>query len=468
MTTSMNSIDILVALDEIGADNSKNTKQAKLGTYLQDERFRDVVRFALDPFVTFGVRPAKSTGFAGNFTWTARTWQLLLDLQTRKLSGGAAAAAIEAEYKELDAASAELLWRVLNKDLRGGFGESSVNKAVKGFFKTFPYQRCSLMSDTDVTKWPWQNGIISQKKADGMYVNANNEDGSISATLLTSRQGEPFPLKGFETVHLAVSLLAPGTQTHGELLVMNLATGRELDRAIGNGMINEVRQGGDWDEGCYPVLEVWDQIPLSEVKPKAKIDTQYIERLRGLTQQVKTAAHGAIRIIETRIVRSLSEAFKHYLEMLQAGLEGTVIKLPTMGWKDGTSKEQIKLKLKAQAEFRITGFKEGKQGKKTAATFGSLEMTSEDGLVKFNCSGMDDDLRAEINANREKYLDGIATVEFNGINISRNLAKKPHSVFLPVWIEFRTDKSVADTFAQVQDQVANAISKIEAQSKAGL
>lgn len=460
----MNSIDILKALDHIGAEGSKNAKQDLLALLLKDEEFRDVVRFALDPFVTFGVRPAKYTGFAGNFIWTARTWELLMLLQTRQLTGGAAAARIEAEYKNLDADSAELLWRVLNKDLRGGFGESSCNKAVKGFFKSFPYQRCSLMSDTDVTKWDWANGIISQKKADGMYVNSNNEDGTIAATLLTSRQGEPFPLKGFERIHLSISMLSPGTQTHGELLVFG-PDGKELERAIGNGMINEVRQGGNWEEGHYPVLEVWDQIPLSEVKPKAKIAIPYLDRLRGLTKQIKAAERSDLRVIETRIVRSLAEAFKHYLEMLQAGLEGTVIKKPTMGWKDGTSNEQIKLKLKAQAEFRVTGYKEGKQGKKTAATFGSVELVSEDGLVQFNCSGMSDDIRKEINANREKYMDGIVTVEFNGILTSRNLAKKPHSVFLPVWIEHRTDKSVADTFAQVQDQVANAISKIEALAK---
>lgn len=460
----MNSIEILKALEEIGADSSKTGKQAKLAKYLTDDAFGDVVQWALDPFVNFGVRPSRYSGFAGNFVWTSRTWDLLINLSTRKLTGNAAAEAIEAEYKELDADSAELLWRVLNKDLKGGFSESSCNKAKKGMFQEFPYMRCSGMKDVDLSKWHWAGGIISQEKADGMYTNFNNVTGIPAGVVLQGRSGERLPYEGFETIHFLVSKLKTGTQTHGEMVVID-AEGNVCPREIGNGMINKVAQGGQWAPGHWPKMLVWDQIPLEAVKAKGQYDVPYVERLKSLSTQCKEIDAAGISLIETRVVRSLAEAFKHYLEILKRGGEGTVIKQLQLIWKDHTSKGQVKLKLKAQVELRIKGYNEGKEGAKTAATFGSLALESEDGLLKVNCSGMDDDTRKEINDNREKYLEGIVTVEFNGVMYAKR-GRIYHSLFLPVFIEHRRDKTVADTFDQVLKQVEAAISKIEAEALA--
>lgn len=458
----MNSIEILKALDEIGATPGKNDKQALLAKYLADDTFGDVVQYALNPFVNFGVRPSRYTGFAGNFQWTARTWDLLEKLAHRALTGNAAAAAIEAEYKELDADSAELLWRVLNKDLKGGFSESSCNKAKKGMFQDFPYMRCSLMSDVDLNKWHWAGGIISQEKADGMYTNFNNVNGIPQGVVLLGRSGERLPYEGFEQVHHNVSRLRTGTQSHGELLVID-DKGDVCAREIGNGIINKVRQGGAWPAGHWPKMMLWDQIPLESVVAKGSYLVPYVERLKSLSAQVREADAIGMAIIETRVVRSLAEAFKHYLEILRRGGEGTIIKQLNLIWKDHTSKGQIKLKLKAQVELRIKGYNEGKEGAKTAATFGSLALESEDGLLKVNCSGFTDEQRAEINANREKYLEGIVTVEFNGVMYAKR-GRIYHSLFLPVFIEHRHDKTVADTFDQILKQVENAITQIEAQA----
>lgn len=459
----MNSVEILRRLDDIAADSSVTAKTRLLTEALKDEDFFVAVQYALDPFRRFNVRPNRYTGFAGNWTFTSGTYALLNNLITRELSGDAAKSAIEAEYKRLDPDSAELLWRILNKDLRAGFGKTLCNKVSPGMFASFPYCRCSLMSDVKVEEWDWYNGIISQKKADGMFVNADNEEGIAT---LRSRQGEPLPRKGFEDIYDAVAMLTPNTQTHGEIEVLD-ADGNICPREIGNGMINEVSQGGDWAPGHKPVLKVWDQIPLSAVQPKSRYkDMPYVKRLKELNAQVRNASCYCLEMIETRIVRSLAEAYRHYVEILKAGGEGTVIKKPSMIWGDYTSKEQIKLKLEATCELIIKGFKAGKAGKKTENTFGSLELASQDDLLEVNCSGMSDDLRKEINNNREKYLGGIVSVTFNGVMHSKKAGKK-HSLFLPRLDEIRFDKTEADTFEKILKQVDNAITLIEAQAKAG-
>lgn len=460
----MNSSQVYSAIEQIAADSSKNAKEVLVKQFMEDELFRDVIRQALDPFITFGIRPKRHSGPAGDGQFDVHTFGLLNKLASRSLTGNAAAQFVTGEFARLDAGSAELLWRVINKDLKADFGENTVNKAHKGFFKSFPYMRCSLPKDAKLDQWPWKTGVISQEKADGMYVNVNVEEDSVG---LVTRQGNPLPLKGFEDLIAALQAsVKTGTQSHGELLVVNkLAPGgkRVLAREVGNGMLNKVIQGGEFEEGHYPILELWDQIPLSAVVAKGKYEVPYITRLRGLNAQIRAAENGLVRVIETRIVKSLKEAYQHYAEKLREGKEGTVIKLPEMIWRDYTSKEQIKLKLEAECELEIVGFEEGKEGAKTAKTFGSLQLASSDRLLRVNCSGFSDALRLEIHENRERWLGVIVTVRSNGIMFSEGTLDDPNSLFLPRYVERRDDKNIADTFARIQEQFDNAISLIEAE-----
>lgn len=458
----MNSTQIYSAIEEIAAEPSKNEKEKLVKQYMEKDLFRDVLRQALDPFITFGIRP-KRTGGSGLGTFDTGTFEMLNKLASRSLTGTSAQLAVCEEMARLDAGSSELLWRIINKDLKAGFGESTVNKAHKGFFKSFPYQRCALPKDTDLTKWPWAQGVLSQLKADGMYTNVNVEQDSV---LLSTRQGNPLPLKGFESLvaELSVSLKSD-TQSHGELLVFNAKQGRIEPREIGNGQLNRVIQGGEFDEGCYPILELWDQIPLSAVVPKGSYTSAYVGRLRGLNAQLRAVDAKLVRVIETRVVKSLKEAYQHYAEKLKEGKEGTVVKHPEAIWRDGTSKEQIKLKLEAEVELLVVGFEEGKEGAKTAKTFGSLQLASADGKLRVNCSGFTDALRLEIHENRADWMNAIVTVRSNGIMFSVN-PDEPHSLFLPRFVERRYDKDFADDFTRIKEQFEAAIDLIVAQAAA--
>lgn len=451
----MNSIQILAALDEISATSSKNEKIELLKKYLGSTNFSQVITLALDPFITFGVRPKRHTGFVGNFPFDSRTFDLIERLRTRSLTGAVAAAAIGTEFNRLDADSAELLWRVLNKDLKAGFSEESVNKASKGFFKSFPYQRCSLPKDTNLSKWDWENGIISQIKADGMYMNGDIEATGVS---MRSRQGQPFPEDAYLGVIADLQHIYRDqpVQVHGELLVVD-DKGQICAREIGNGHLNRVNKGNPLPAGHRIIAQLWDMIPLADVQPKGKCNQPYAERLKSLSRRIELGSMANVSLIETRIVHSLSEAYEHYGDALRRKLEGTVIKKPSAYWKDGTSKDQIKLKLEADCELEIIGFEEGKEGAKTAKTFGSLRLATSCGTLVVHCSGFTDDLRAEINRDREDWLGGFVTVRSNAIMFSDNPEKKPHSLFLPRFVERRYDRIEADDFERVKWQFDNAI-----------
>lgn len=450
----MTSSEIYAAIELIAAVPGKNDKQALLAKYMPSPHFAQMIRYALDPFITFGIRPKRCALGSTNRQFDRGTIELLDKLAARTLTGDAAKHAVNEELTELDADSSELLWRIINKDLKAGFSESSVNKAVKGFFKEFPYQRCSLPKDADLKSWPWATGVISQLKADGMYVDVLVEEtGNVE---LLTRQGNPLPPEGFKGLIEQLSLIQiPSSHLHGEIVILD-PNGKVCPREIGNGHLNRVIQGTPFPEGYVPSLQLWDAIPVSACVSKGKYVKPYLQRLRALTAAIKSADVSDVTIIETRIVRSLKEAYQHYAEKLKLGQEGTVIKLPNAIWKDGTSKEQVKLKLEAPCELEVVGFEEGKEGAKTSKTFGSLKLRSACGKLEVNCgTGFSDALRKEINDNRDDWMGAIITLKANSIMWSTD--GSPNSLFLPVFLERRYDKSVADDMDQIERQFDNAI-----------
>lgn len=460
--TAMSSSEIFLAIENIASKPGKNDKIDLLKTHMIKGDFSRVIGWALDPFITYGIRPNRHLGIPGLAEFDHDTYGLLQRLSQRSLTGDQAKQEVAEELATLNPSSSELLWRIINKDLKAGFSEASVNKACKGFFKEFPYMRCSLPKDTDFDQWRWSAGVVSQVKADGMFVNVNIDGFYVT---MTTRQGNAIPEAGFENIHLELGNIPEwqGTQTHGEIIVI-APSGKECSREIGNGMINKVIGGGTWEHGFNPVIKVWDQIPLSEVKPKNRYKVEYRSRLTNIKNGIESTNPRLISLIESRIVYSLKEAYKHYAECLALGLEGTVVKKMEMIWGDYTSKDQIKLKLEAPCELEVVGFEDGKEGAKTAATFGSLILRSSDGLLQVNCSGFTDALRLEIHNNREDWLGSIVTCISNGIMYSIDPGKKPHSLFLPRFSELRLDKTEADSFTRIEWQFENAISKIEAEA----
>ena len=451
---SITSNDVFSIVESIGATSSKNDKVALVEQHSEHELFRRVLVYTLDPLKTFNIRPSDpaltSNYKLGGAFFDEQTWKLLDDLSARNITGNAAIEAVEAEFARLTPESSKLLWRVINKDFRAGFSESTVNKAIKDLIPEFPYMRCCLPKDAKLSDFSWTEGVYSQEKADGMFANVDFEATGI--VRITSRNGTPYPTDQFADFLADVeATLEPGYQHHGELLVVK--NGEILAREIGNGILNSVQQGGLFAPDEKPIYKIWDRIELTSVVPKGKDSHPYKKRFAGLQALVSKSTSDSIQLIETRIVHSLAEAYKHYGEMLALGREGTIIKDGNAIWRDGTSKQQVKLKLEAECDLMIVGFTDGKG--KNKALFGSIVVQSSDGLLEVGVSGFTDKKRKEINDKRKELLNTIMTVRFNDIMYPSEEGKL-HSLFLPRSVEFRSDKSTADSLQRVIDQLEAA------------
>jgi DNA ligase 1 len=454
----MNTSEVFELVEKIGATASSLEKLELLKKGMSDRLFHAVMVHAYSPRITYGIRDDVPTGTSSGLVdfGDAAVWKLLDDLAGRALTGNAARAAIQNMMDSMTWPASSLLWRILRKDMRSGFTAQSLNKVAPGWLPAYPYQRCSLPAKSNMGTWNWAEGVISQIKADGAFANVDvSSDGEVS---ISTRQGSPLPVELLGALPGVIAqTLNRGTQSHGELLVVDVS-GQILSRTDGNGILNSVLQGGQVPIGHSVEFHVWDQIPLSAVKAKGTHSVKYKERLKGLISQLAESSKSSpLKLIETRVVYSLAEAFDHYRQALARGLEGVVLKSMNALWKDGTSKDQVKLKLEVDVDLKVVAIVPGRSGTKNEGRAGSLRCESACGELVVDVAVKNEKMRAQVDSDPGAWINGIVAVRANDVQ-EPGKSSRAHSLFLPRLVEpaVRFDKTVADTLDQIKDQFAKA------------
>lgn len=445
----MNSDQILGLIDDIASTSSKLQKQALLEAGDCPE-LRRVLTAALDPLTTYGIAKLPERDDPNDeSTFDHYTWKLIEGMAARTITGSEMQNEVWTEMNRLSAKSADLLGRILISDLKAGFGDNTVNKAFPGLIREFPYMRCSLpkkgkdgKDQLDKAEYP----LVSQEKADAMFINVNHVAGGI--VNLFTRAGNAFPNEAFGALIDEVRIAIPEDfQGHGELMVYR--DGKLTTREDGNGVLNSVASGNPFGAGEVPFIMLWDAIPLSAVKPKGKYEVGYTKRLRTLIENMTGKGLTSLAIIPTRIVKSKADAMAHCAELMAQGKEGTIIKLRDAIWKDGTSTEQFKLKLEFEVDLEIIGVVPGDPNGKNADRAGSLACATSDNRLQVNVAIKGEKMRDEVDANRDEWVGKIMPVVANMI-MKPSDSNPLHSLFLPRFSQstWRLDKTVADTLAR--------------------
>ena len=446
----MDSSEVFGIIEAVASLSGKNDKIATLTAHADNDLLQTVLEYAYSPFKTYGIIDLPPKTSNGNKTFDIVTWGILDRLIARTLSGNAARHAVQAELNRLGDESAELFRRIIRKDMRAGFSESTCNKVWKGLIPEFSYMRCSLPKDVDLESWDWERGVFSQEKADGIYMNLDYEESGIS---LRTRQGTPIYLGPFASLIAQIEgNFIVGTQTHGECIVVK--AGKVLPREIGNGILNHILSGGEFDSDERPLFLVWDQIPLSSAVRKGRCDTPYAKRFSSLLTQLGDVAavheEAAVKMIPTKIVKSLADAYLDSARLMKLGKEGSVIKNPMMPWRDGTSKDQVKLKLEFDCDLEVIAIEPGRVGTKNEGRAGALLCQTSDGKLQVSVAVKNEKMRDHVDANSSEWVGSIVAVVANDI-MKPSESNVLHSLFLPRLsvANYRKDKIKADSLERV-------------------
>jgi DNA ligase-1 len=421
------SSEIMALIEDIANIPGTNDKVAHLAEHY-DASVGRVLVAACDPRIRYYIIEPELPSSVGIHDFTDATWSLLGRLSERKANRGD----VMTEMQTLNPSSIELLRRIINKDLRADIGDSLINRAVPNLIYKPMYMRCSLVTEVKLETWPWASGVVSQEKLDGMFINIDVFENAVS---LHSRQGQVFdPVYFKELVNDIKGYLRPGFQYHGEMMLEPIGGGPFMVRKTSNGIFNScLKKGTGIPEGFRPVAILWD------IKSTT---LYYLDRFKFITDQIDGCK--TLRAAPTTTVYSFEEAKTHFEAIVAKGGEGVVIKKPYMIWRDGDSRDQVKLKKEAQCELRVVGVKAGKG--KFASTFGSLECISECGKLKVNVSGFTEPERQMIHDNIGDYMFNIISVKFESVSQDK---KGNYSLSQPRFEELRLDKDEADYLERI-------------------
>jgi hypothetical protein len=190
------------------------------------------------------------------------------------------------------------------------------------------------------------------------------------------------------------------------------------------------------------VVVVWDFIPYSYYLENKEYKVPYKSRREALQNWIKELNHNQIRFVESEEVSNIKEAFNHYYKALSNNEEGTILKGLEAFWKDGKPNYQIKFKPEEYYDLKIVGFNYGTPGTKNENFISSLNVESEDGLLKTSPGGLTEKDMKYITENKDNLLNKIVEVKCSGISQDK---QGNYALLHPVFKRIRDDKNEANT-----------------------
>lgn len=444
---------------EVNLENGSNYKLKVLQKY-QNPLLERILKMCYDrvSFV-YGV----SLNSVKNFEFQGKTldrdlYGALDDLEllaSRVLTGHAALKHIVTVLDSLPNFEASIIKNIIDRDMKINLGTTSINKVFPGLIQKPVYMRCSTYNDKTSKKIKYP--ALIQKKSDGTYREFTVSSGVVQSL---SRSGEPYEypvlfeqMKDLKDGVYVGELVVKASQELLDSLESDKVTELNekflenpdliLPREVSNGLINSLNPPHN-----NIVLELWDYITpeeYSNARSKIKNKVQYVDRFA----EVLGISKDNIRPIEFKMVDNIQEALKYTSKVMQSGFEGTILKNIHAVFRDGTSPDQLKLKLEIEADVRITGFTPGTG--KNLAYFGAITFENDEGNIKgqVGVSSMTEKLRDWFHENRDSVIGKIMEVQFN--DLTRARGSDTWAFSHPRFIELREDKDEADTLEKVQD-----------------
>ena len=428
---------MLEFLNLLAATASTNDKLAILQSAKNDTDKRLVFELAYNPRIKFWIKKRPESSYFSTVyhkdDLTKALNELVENIASRKLTGNAAIEFVSHLLNNLTKFDQEVLYRVIERDLKCGVNAKLINKVWKDLIPEYPVLLCGKFNEK--TEKNIQYPAILQCKMDSSRINLEFADGKFVSA--TTRNGSVLSISCFDNLTL------PNKDRFildGELMWLH-QNGTVAERKVSNGYVTKAVRGTITPEeelGLYVV--VWDYIPYEDfLKEVSKIP--YSQRLATL-QELSTSFDNKLQLVETEIVNSREEVMEKYQRNLDRGEEGCILKSINGIWEAKRSKYQLKLKAEDPVDLLVIGFTLGTPGTQFDGMLGSLLCQTSCGQLEVNVGSGFKHKQGERD-NPESYVGKIIQVKYNCIISSKGSDKK--SLFLPIFDGIRDDKTTANT-----------------------
>jgi hypothetical protein len=441
--------------DEIANESGTNAKMDILAKYKDNEVLRRVLYLANSKRVKFYIKQIPeyqkdSLPFPNPLDWALGR---LKALSSREKTGNEGIQLLKRILESLSANDAYIIERIIDKDCKIGMGTRNMNKVIPDLIEKTGYMGCKPYSRELIEKVLEKGPCYSQEKMDGRFVNIVIQGGEV---MMESRQGEPtilenpyflFELEQMKDCVINAELTMEGLpryESNGIVSsLITIATKKSEGVDVSKDIKKLEAKHLPYGEALGLIrVTAWDILTIDEYFTR-KCKRKYKERLDDLNTTVK--GYKTVSVVETRVVHTLEEVMSHFEEVVGRDGEGTVVKSMDGVWADTKPSYQIKVKKEINMDLKVIGFNYGTKGTKNEFLISSINVESEDGLLKTKPQGINEDDMEYITNNQDKLIGKIIEMKCSGL--SQN-SKGEYSTLHPVFKMFRTDKDVANTLEE--------------------
>lgn len=432
---------------KLKVNSSTKHKLAILQENKDNETLKLWIYYALNPYLTYGVRALTKQALCNSETEEPvgvgiysdphkEFFNLLDNLHNRVFTGNLAKQKIESFFSKVDIKTVELFNACLNKDIDCGISTTTVNKVWSNLIPTFAIAKANPFNNT--IPYP----CVAELKMNGVRCIAKVKNGKV--TLYSSNGRVAEGLSVIEDSILKVIRKYYGLKSKQVNLVLDGELTGSTRRAV-SGIFNKALKGTiqatDQNNLLYTVFDLlsgdeWEKRCCKRPQKDRWIDLQRLFK-HNLSKHIDLVMRWEVdELSKIRII---------FTNLIEDGKEGLIIKDPNAPYSFTRNSAFQKIKAECEADLVIVEFLQG-TGKRSEY-FGSLECRSSDGKIRVLVgSGLTDEDLKYFTEHREESIGKIITVKYNAV-IKDKMGNM--SLFLPRYVELRSDKLVADSSAKI-------------------
>lgn len=400
-----------IIIQRLEADNSRLAKEAIINSAMNEglDEFFEGLRMCYDALCTFGVKqvPTKADTGGQGLPWSAFK-ELAQKLRSRELTGHDARDAIELAMS----VATQSQWndfyrRILIKDMRAGFSETTINKVVAKKRPDYlvPVFSCQLAHDSANHETKVTGNKLIEVKLDGCRIlTIVHPDGKVEQF---SRNGKE--LANFEHIKEQFSTIAH------ELSEPYVFDGEVMSSSFQDLMkqIHRKESSDTKDTNLF----LFDVVPLASFVAGKHLDSQQNRSAKlSAFYTAYSAKLANVRIVEQELVNLSTPAGNaRYTEInklaIAGGYEGIMLKDPSAPYECKRSVSWLKLKPFIEVSLHVVAVEEGTG--KNVGKLGAIvcEGVDDGKFIRVNVgSGFTDTDRDQLWATRDSLIDMVAEV----------------------------------------------------------
>lgn len=422
-------------IKQIESDNSRLVKEsivlaeAKAG----NAEFFEGCRLALDSMITFGLKqiPEKTDADGAGLPWESFTLALT-GFTTRNVTGNTARDMVATMMK----AATKEQWngwyrRILIKDMRAGFSESTINRVTEKEYTHFsvPVFSCQLAHDSANHESKVTGKKIIEVKLDGVRViTIVYPDGRVDQFSRNGKELVNFPHVKEQLVKIA------GQFTEPMVLDGEIMSGSFQD------LMKQIHRKSS-AKANDAVLNLFDALPLAQFELGESATTQEArsEWLKTWFEANESALPNVTVVAQEMVDLDTPEGQLRYKEInaqaIAGGYEGIMLKDADAGYKCKRSVAWLKLKPFIEVSLTVVAVEEGTG--KNVGKLGALvcEGTDDGKDIVVNVgSGFSDTNREEYWTARDAVVGKVVEVRADAITQNQD---GTYSLRFPRFLTFR-------------------------------